>query len=117
MARMKSLLSATKGLEKTSANRMSQVMEEELPEALHSRIGVLSGPNLAKEIGEAAHDLGSIAAMNTLFYLGVDIAVTTTPGWDEFSRQMKAALKELEDAGVTVEDYGTALISIYNGLQ
>jgi glycerol-3-phosphate dehydrogenase (NAD(P)+) len=43
-------LSAIKGLEKISANRMSQIMEEELPEAFHSRISVLSGPNLAKEI-------------------------------------------------------------------
>ena len=46
------LLSATKGLEKGTANRMSQVMEEELPEAFHSRISVLSGPNLAKEIAQ-----------------------------------------------------------------
>ena len=44
------LLSATKGLEKESARRMSEVMEEELPETHHDRIGVLSGPNLAREI-------------------------------------------------------------------
>ena len=29
---------------------MSEVMEEELPEQFHDRIGVLSGPNLAREI-------------------------------------------------------------------
>ena len=29
---------------------MSEVMEEELPEPLHDRIAVLSGPNLAREI-------------------------------------------------------------------
>ena len=46
------LLSATKGLEKGTAHRMSQVLEEELPEAFHSRISVLSGPNLAKEIAQ-----------------------------------------------------------------
>ena len=45
-------LSATKGLEKASAKRMSQVMEEELPEAFHDRISVLSGPNLAREIAQ-----------------------------------------------------------------
>ena len=44
------LLSATKGLEKESARRMSEVMEDELPELHHARIGVLSGPNLAREI-------------------------------------------------------------------
>ena len=44
------VLSATKGLEIESARRMSEVMEEELPEQLHDRIAVLSGPNLAREI-------------------------------------------------------------------
>jgi len=52
MNRHSIVLSATKGLEKDTANRMSQVMEEELPEAFHSRISVLSGPNLAKEIAQ-----------------------------------------------------------------
>ena len=46
------ILSATKGLEKASAKRMSQVIEEELPEAFHDRISVLSGPNLAREIAQ-----------------------------------------------------------------
>lgn len=44
------VLSATKGLEIESARRMSEVMAEELPEQLHERIAVLSGPNLAREI-------------------------------------------------------------------
>ena len=44
------VLSATKGLELPTARRMSQVLEEELPASFHSRICVLSGPNLAKEI-------------------------------------------------------------------
>ena len=44
------VLSATKGLELETGRRMSQVLEEELPAALHERICVLSGPNLALEI-------------------------------------------------------------------
>ena len=44
------VVSAAKGLELPSANRMSQVLAEELPARLHSRICALSGPNLAKEI-------------------------------------------------------------------
>ena len=44
------LLSATKGLEKGSSMRMSQVIEEELPKANLDNIAVLSGPNLAKEV-------------------------------------------------------------------
>ena len=44
------VLSVAKGLEMPRGRRMSQIMEEELPLALHSGICVLSGPNLAKEI-------------------------------------------------------------------
>ena len=44
------IMSATKGLEKESAKRMSQILEEELPEAYHSGICVLSGPNLSREV-------------------------------------------------------------------
>ncbi len=44
------VLSVTKGLELPDGKRMSQVLEEELPSAFHSRICSLSGPNLAQEI-------------------------------------------------------------------
>lgn len=46
------VLSVSKGLEMDTGKRMSQVLEEELPPRLHSRICVLSGPNLALEIVE-----------------------------------------------------------------
>lgn len=43
------LVSGTKGIEPGSSKLMSQVLEEEIP---GHEIGVLSGPNLAKEIAE-----------------------------------------------------------------
>ena len=43
------LISGTKGIEPVSSKLMSQVLEEEIP---GHEIGVLSGPNLAKEISE-----------------------------------------------------------------
>ncbi len=46
------VVSASKGLELPGGRRMSQVLEEELPAALHSGICVLSGPNLAREIAQ-----------------------------------------------------------------
>ncbi len=46
------ILSASKGLELDTGKRMSQILEEELPRELHSRVCVLSGPNLALEIVE-----------------------------------------------------------------
>lgn len=44
------VLSATKGLEEGTSNRMSQVLEEELGKNRNYGICALSGPNLAKEI-------------------------------------------------------------------
>ena len=44
------VLSASKGLEAETGKRMSRVLEDELPPGLHSRVCVLSGPNLAIEI-------------------------------------------------------------------
>jgi glycerol-3-phosphate dehydrogenase (NAD(P)+) len=44
------ILSCAKGLELGSLKRMTEVIREELPEALRSNVGVLSGPNIAREI-------------------------------------------------------------------
>ena len=59
------LLSATKGLELPAAQRMSQVMRDELPIGLHPGICVLSGPNLAKEIVQGKPASTVIASQNT----------------------------------------------------
>ncbi len=49
--RGKLLVSTTKGIEAQSFKLMSQILEEIAPQA---RIGVLSGPNLAREVAEHA---------------------------------------------------------------
>jgi len=46
------VISVTKGLEMDTGLRMSQVLAQELPESLRSRICVLSGPNLSAEIAQ-----------------------------------------------------------------
>ncbi|MFJ2986144.1 MULTISPECIES: NAD(P)H-dependent glycerol-3-phosphate dehydrogenase [unclassified Pseudomonas] len=51
LLRGKCLVSLTKGIEAQSFKLMSQILEEIAPQA---RIGVLSGPNLAREIAEHA---------------------------------------------------------------
>ncbi|WP_422421043.1 NAD(P)H-dependent glycerol-3-phosphate dehydrogenase [Pseudomonas sp. GZD-222] len=51
LLRGKMLVSLTKGIEAQSFKLMSQILEEIAPEA---RIGVLSGPNLAREVAEHA---------------------------------------------------------------
>ena len=52
------LVSTTKGIEPGAFKLMSQILGEELPEA---RVGVLSGPNLAKEIA-SKHLTGTVIA-------------------------------------------------------
>ena len=56
------IISATKGLELGTGFRMSQIIEQELPESLSSRIGVLSGPNLSKEIAKRIPSSTVVAA-------------------------------------------------------
>ncbi len=56
--------SATKGVEIASGKRMSQVLEDELPEALRPGVCVLSGPNLAREIVEERPASTVIASRN-----------------------------------------------------
>lgn len=55
------VVSASKGLEIETGKRMTEIMREELPEACHRNICVLSGPNLAKEILEE-HPAATVAA-------------------------------------------------------
>jgi glycerol-3-phosphate dehydrogenase (NAD(P)+) len=59
------VLNVAKGLEMPEGKRMSQIMEEELPPALHSGICVLSGPNLAKEIARGKPASTVIAGRNS----------------------------------------------------
>ncbi len=58
------IVSATKGLELDTGKRMSQVLEEELPPALHAGICALSGPNLAREIIQGKPSSTVIASRN-----------------------------------------------------
>ena len=52
------VVSTTKGIEPTGFRLMSQILEEELPD---NTVGVLSGPNLAKEIA-SQHLTGTVVA-------------------------------------------------------
>jgi len=58
------ILSAAKGFEKDSAKRMSQVIAEEMGPKHSSQIGVLSGPNLSREIAKGLPAATVIAAHN-----------------------------------------------------
>jgi glycerol-3-phosphate dehydrogenase (NAD(P)+) len=59
------LMSAVKGLEVNTCERMSQVLAEEIAPALRRHICVLSGPNLAREINQGLPAASMIAAQDT----------------------------------------------------
>ena len=59
------ILSATKGLEKTSTLRMSQIIEESLSPSISGAMCVLSGPNLAKEVLAEKPSLSVVASKST----------------------------------------------------
>lgn len=56
------IVSASKGLETDTLKRMSEVLGEVLPPALHSRIAVLSGPSFAKEVARGLPTAVTLAA-------------------------------------------------------
>ncbi|MCD4733204.1 NAD(P)-binding domain-containing protein, partial [bacterium] len=45
------VVNAAKGLERSTGQTMTELLEELLPDRFHKRISVLSGPNFANEIG------------------------------------------------------------------
>lgn len=51
---------ASKGLELGTHKRLSQILEEEIPQSLRKGVGVLSGPSHAEEV--AVHDITTITA-------------------------------------------------------
>ena len=58
------VVSATKGLERGSSKRMSQILQEELPSRLQTAICSLSGPNLAQEIVNGKPSSTVVASQN-----------------------------------------------------
>ena len=58
------ILSVAKGLESGSSRRMSQVIAEELDPRFHSRVCVLSGPNLSQEIARGLPATTVVASAN-----------------------------------------------------
>jgi glycerol-3-phosphate dehydrogenase (NAD(P)+) len=103
------VLSAVKGLEKETGQRMSQVLEEELPENLRQRIVVLSGPNLSREIAQEMPSTTVVASADEELARWVQGVVNTPAlrvytGSDVLGVELGGALKNIIAIGAGVSD-------------
>ena len=103
------ILSASKGLELDTSKRMSQILEEELPQSLHSKICVLSGPNLALEIVEGKPASTVVASVDLSFAYQVQ-NVLMSPSFrvytnkDVIGVELGGALKNIIALGAGISD-------------
>lgn len=93
----KSLVSLTKGIEAQSFKLMSQIIEEVVPDA---HIGVLSGPNLAREVAEHALTATVVASSDEALCLRVQTVLhgprfRVYASQDRFGVELGGALKNV----------------------
>jgi len=103
------VVSATKGLEVSTGLRISQVLQEELPDPLKSRVCVLSGPNLSTEIARGQPASTVVASPNTQVALAVQEAMMTPlfrvyTSSDVIGVELAGALKNIIALGAGIGD-------------
>lgn len=103
------LIHATKGFERQTLKRMSQIIAEELPQRDASRICVLSGPSHAEEVSKrcpttvvvAAEEIKAAEAAQDLF-INSTFRVYTNP--DLLGVEISGALKNIIALGAGMSD-------------
>ena len=103
------VVSATKGLEMNTGLRISQVLQEELPEPLIPHICVLSGPNLSIEIARGQPASTVVASSDTQATLTVQKAMMTPlfrvyTSNDVLGVELAGALKNIIALGAGIVD-------------
>lgn len=103
------VVSATKGLEVSTGLRMSEVLQEELPQRLRTRICVLSGPNLSAEVARGlptstviASDDEGLAKIAQLAFMSPQLRVYTNT--DVVGVELGGALKNIIALGAGIGD-------------
>lgn len=91
------LVSATKGIESPHFTLMSEIVSEELQ---HARVGVLSGPNFAKEIVQNQHTATVIASeheevLATIPHVFSSATFRVYTSHDRFGVELAGALKNI----------------------
>lgn len=103
------IVSLSKGIEQGSLRRMTEVVLEELPAHDRSRVGVLTGPNLAREVaaGQPTASVVSVADAGVAEWLqqvfwAPHLRVYTNP--DVVGCEMAGALKNVLAIGAGIAD-------------
>ena len=103
------LLSAAKGLELSSSKRMSQIIAEEVDSQFQASIGVLSGPNLSREIAQGLPAATVVAAEDDTIVERVQ-EILLTPSFGVFTStdvvgvEIGGALKNIIALGAGIAD-------------
>ncbi len=103
------VVSATKGLEVSTGLRISQVLKEELPKPLLSRVCVLSGPNLSTEVARGLPASTVVASVDTQVALAAQEALMTPlfrvyTSADVIGVELAGALKNIIALGAGIGD-------------
>ncbi len=103
------VVSATKGLEMGTGNRMSQMLEQELQSNRQYGICALSGPNLAKEIAEGKPSSTVIASADERAATGVQSIINSSvfrvyTSDDIVGVELCGALKNIVALGAGISD-------------
>lgn len=103
------VVSATKGLERGTALRMTEVLAQVLPPERHTRLAVLSGPNLAREIAAGLPAVSVVASTDATVARRVQatlfcpqLRVYTNP--DPVGVELGGALKNIIAIGAGISD-------------
>lgn len=103
------LVSAAKGLEERTLLRMSEVLEQELPETIAGRIAVISGPNHAEEVSRGIPTAAVVASRSETVALQVQEALFTSyfrvyTNSDLVGVEMGGALKNIIAIGAGIAE-------------
>lgn len=105
--KLKAILNVAKGIEQKTLKTIDKILEEELPEAVHDKICVLSGPSHAEEVARGVPTTVVIAGKNEEILIWLQ---------QIFSNEYFRAYRSLDITGVEIGGAVKNIIAIAAGI-